>query len=61
MGQLMLFTIYGTMLLLLFCLAMVIIAIFCGVVKHIAKRRSINPRLMKWVEVMDWLKEENDE
>jgi hypothetical protein len=55
---LMLFTIYGTALLLVFCLVMVVIAAFCGVVRYIAKRRSISPRLMKWVDVMDWLKEE---
>ena len=46
-----------TMLLLGFVVIMLAIAGFCYVVKRFARKGKVGPRLMKWAEVLDWLKE----
>ena len=48
-----------TMLLLGFVVIMLAIAGFCYVVKKLARKGKVGPRLMKWAEVLDWLKEED--
>lgn len=55
------FTIYLTLLLIFFILVLLAMAGFCAVMRQINKRKKLNPRIMKWVEVLDWLKEEDNE
>ena len=52
------FTVIITMLLLFFCVVMLIDALFCYIIKRCDKNGKVNPQLRKWVEVLDWLKEE---
>ena len=56
-----LITLYLTMILLFMVICLILIAGFCFVVKRVAKRKKVNPRLMKWVEVLDWFKEDGNE
>ena len=53
------FSVFLTMLLLGFIVVMLAIAGFCYVVKKLARKGKVGPRLMKWAEVLDWLKEED--
>lgn len=53
------FSVFLTMLLLGFIVIMLAIAGFCYVVKKLARKGKVGPRVMKWAEVLDWLKEEN--
>lgn len=53
------FSVFLTMLLLGFVVIMLAVAGFCYVVKRLARKGKVSPRLMKWVEVLDWLKEED--
>lgn len=53
------FSVFLTMLLLGFIVVMLAIAGFCYIVKKLALKGKVGPRLMKWAEVLDWLKEEN--
>lgn len=55
------FTVYLTLLLIFFILILLAMAGFCAVVRRINKTKKVSPRVMKWVEVLDWLKEEDDE
>ena len=55
------FTVCLTLLLIFFVLVMLAIAVFCSVVRKIENKKDISPRLKKWVEVLDWLKEEDNE
>lgn len=55
------FTIYLTLLIIFFILVLLAMAGFCAVMRQINKRKRLTPRVMKWVEVLDWLKEEDDE
>ena len=59
MKQFAMFTILVTMLMLAFVIIMLAIAGFCCVIKKLAQKRKVGPRLMKWAEVLDWLKEED--
>ena len=53
------FSVFLTMLLLGFIVVMLAVAGFCYVVKRLARKGKVGPRLMKWAEVLDWLKEED--
>ena len=53
------FSVFLTMLLLGFIVIMLAIAGFCCVVKKLAQKGKVGPRVMKWAEVLDWLKEED--
>ena len=53
------FSVFLTMLLLGFVVVMLAIAGFCYVIRKLAQKGKVGPRLMKWAEVLDWLKEEN--
>lgn len=55
------FTVYLTLLLIFFILILLAMAGFCAVVRRINRTKEISPRIMKWVETLDWLKEEKDE
>ena len=55
------FTVYLTLLLIFFMLILLAMAGFCAVMRQINKRREVSPRVIKWVEILDWLKEEDDE
>ncbi len=52
------FTIYLTLLLIFLIVILLAMAGFCAVMRQIDKRKKLSPRIMKWVEVLDWLKEE---
>lgn len=52
------FAVMLTILLLGFVVIMLAIAGFCYVVKKLSQKGKVSPRLMKWAEVLDWLKEE---
>lgn len=56
-----LFVVCLTLLLLGFVLIMLAIAGFCYVMKRIEKKRSLSPRMAKWVYILDWLGEEKEE
>lgn len=53
------FSVFLTMLLLGFIVVMLAIAGFCYVIRKLARKGKVGPRLMKWAEVLDWLKEED--
>lgn len=55
------FTIYLTLLLIFFIVILLAMEGFCAVVKRVARKRDVSSKLMKYVEVLDWLKEEDDE
>lgn len=55
------FTIYLTLLLIFLIVILLAMAGFCAVMRQINKRKKLSQRVMKWVEVLDWLKEENNE
>lgn len=55
------FTIVLTAMALCFVAILLIMEGFCAVVKQVSKKIEVSPRVMKWAEVLDWLKEENDE
>ena len=55
------FTIYLTLLLIFLIVILLAMAGFCAVMRQIDKRKKLSPRVMKWVEVLDWLKEEKDD
>lgn len=59
MEALSIFAVTITMLLLGFVVIMLAIAGFCYVVKKLAQKGKVDPRLMKWAEILDWLKEED--
>ena len=48
MKQFAMFTILVTMLMLAFVIIMLAIAGFCCVIKKLAQKRKVGPRLMKW-------------
>ena len=52
------FTIYLTLILLLFLVAMLMIEMFCVIVRSINRIRPVSLKLLKAVEVLDWMKEE---
>lgn len=54
------FAIYLAVLSVFFIIILIAMAGFCTVVKSMGKKKDINPRLMKWAEVLDWLKEEDE-
>lgn len=58
MGIMMQFTIYLTLILLLFLVAMILIEIFCVIVRSINRIRPVSLSLLKMVEVLDWMKED---
>ena len=55
------FTICITMLCLIFITIALAILGFCTVVKQINKTRPVSLKLLKAVEILDWLKEDKDE
>ena len=55
------FTIFLTAMALCFVAILLIMEGFCAVVRQVNKKMEVSPRLMKWVETLDWLKEEDDE
>ena len=54
------FSVFLTMLMLIFVLIMLAIAGFCYVMKRIEKKRGLSPRMAKWVYILDWLGEEKE-
>lgn len=52
------FAVMLTMMLIIFAIYMLAIAGFCCVVKKLAQRGKVGPRLMKWAEVLDWLEDD---
>lgn len=54
------FAVMLTMMLIVFVLCMLAIAGFCYVMKRIEKKRSLSPRMAKWVCILDWLGEEKE-
>lgn len=55
------FIIFLTLLVLAFVNVLLLMAIFCKVIRWINMRRPVSPKLIKYAEVLDWLKEEDDE
>lgn len=58
MADVAMFVVLVTMFMLAFVVIMLAIAGFCYVVKKLSQKGKVDPRLMKWAEVLDWLKEE---
>jgi len=52
------FTIYLTLLLIFFIVILLAMEGFCAVMRQINKRKKLSPRIMKWVEVLDWLEDD---
>ena len=61
MEALSIFAVTLTMLLLGFVVIMLAIAGFCSIVKKIERTREINPRLAKWVYILDWIGDDKDD
>ena len=61
MNILCLFTIHFTLLLLFFVIILILIEIACYILRRIDLNRGLGEKIMKWVEVLDWLKNDRDE
>lgn len=59
MKMMALFSVTLTMLMLLFCVVMLAVAGFCAIMKRVERKRGLSPRMAKWVDILDWLKEDD--